>query len=139
MPRFVRNKKIEEEFKESIECGEKDWSLYTEKLLLDVREIIAQQMNKGNISRADLAKLLNCSRSYITQLLNGDTNIKIGTLVKVLFVLGVKPSINYTYENIEILKTFNKNTTVEMEFKESTKTTTTVIENKINQQDYEPA
>jgi transcriptional regulator with XRE-family HTH domain len=137
MQSFVRNKKIEDEFKESIECGEKDWSLYTEKLLLDVREIIAQQMKRENISRADFAKLLNCSKSYITQLLNGDTNIKLGTLVKVLFALGVKPSINYTYENIEILK-INKNTTVEMEFKESTKTTT-VIENKINQQDYEPA
>jgi transcriptional regulator with XRE-family HTH domain len=138
MPRFVRNSKVENEFRESIECGEKDWSLYTEKLLLDVREIIAQQMNKGNVSRADLAKLLNCSRSYITQLLNGDTNIKLGTLVKVLFALGVKPSIKYAYENIDSLEIFNKNITFEMDFKESTNTTLMVIENKTRHQEYEP-
>ena len=139
MQRYIQNKKIEDEFKESIECGEKDWSLYTEKLLLDIREIIAQQMNKSNINRADLAKLLNCSRSYVTQLLNGDTNIKLGTLVKVLFVLGVKPSFNYTYENIEILKMFEKNTVLEMDFKGATKITSIKIESKIDQKEYKSA
>lgn len=139
MARFVRNNKIENEFKESIECGEKNWSLYTEKLLLDVREIIAQQMKKGGINRADLAKLLNCSRSYVSQLLNGDTNIKLGTLVKVLFVLGVKPSINYTYENIEIMKMFEKSTVLEMDFKGATNITSIKIENKIDQREYKAA
>lgn len=139
MQRFVKNKKIEDEFNESIEYSEKDWSLYTEKMLLDVREIIAQRMNKGNISRADLAKILDCSRSYITQLLDGSANIRLGTLVKVLFSLGVKPSINYKYEDIETLKMFKKNAILEMNFKETTKITTMVVENKINQQEYEPA
>ena len=139
MQRFVRNKKIEDEFRESIESVEKDWSIYTEKLLLDVREIIAKQMKRLNFNRADLAKLLKCSRSYVTQLLNGNTNIRLNTLVKVLLSLGVKPNIQYSYEDVETLKKFNKNSTIEMSFKESTKTTIFTIESKVSQQEYEPA
>jgi hypothetical protein len=53
--------------------------------------------------------------------------------------LGVKPNIQYSYEDVETLKKFNKNSTIEMSFKESTKTTIFTIESKVSQQEYEPA
>lgn len=137
MAQFVKNQKIEDDFNQSIEFIEKDYPLYTEKLLLDFREVLSERINKSGISRAKLATMLGCSKSYITQLLDGTANIRLGTLVKVLFSLGVKPIINYEYEDIEALKFFKKNTVIEMEFKETSKTIT--LENKINQQEYERA
>lgn len=138
MPRFVRNKQVEDDFRGSMEFIEKDWPLYTEKLLLDVREIIAERMNKNLISRAELAKTLKCSRSYVTQLLDGSANIRLGTLIKVLFSLGIKPHITYEYQDIEIFKSFKKGKNLELSFKESV-TTKMIVENKISQKEYEPA
>ncbi len=138
MPQFIKNKQIEDEFNDSMEFIEKDWSLYTEKLLLDIREIIAERMNQKIISRAELAKTLGCSRSYVTQVLDGSANIRLGTLVKILFSLGIKPYIKYEYQDFEIYKNFEKGKNLKLNFKESI-ITTIIVENKVSQKEYEPA
>ncbi|MHB1051341.1 MAG: helix-turn-helix domain-containing protein [Bacteroidota bacterium] len=99
MNRFVRNKQIEDEFNKSLKEIECDPELYAEKILLDFREVIAEKMNESGLNRVDLAKKLNCSKPYITQLLNGNTDVRLGTFIKILFSLGVKPIFKYEYKD----------------------------------------
>ncbi len=106
MARFIKNKQIQDEFKQALETIEKDWSLNLERQLLDIRERISQQMQKRNMTRADLANMLNSSRSYVTQLLSGNENIRLSTLFKVSFALGLKPTIQFKDEEDELLQIF---------------------------------
>lgn len=106
MARFVKNKQVQDEFKRSLEIVEKDWSLNLERQLLDIREGIARQMERRSMSRSDLAKTLNTSRAYVTQLLSGSENIRLSTLFKVAFALGLKPVIQFKEEEDELLESF---------------------------------
>jgi transcriptional regulator with XRE-family HTH domain len=106
MAQFIKNKQVQDEFKRALEIIDKDWSLNLERQLLDVRERISQQMDKRNMTRADLAKTLNSSRAYVTQLLSGKENIRLSTLFKVSFALGLKPVIQFQDEDDELLESF---------------------------------
>jgi transcriptional regulator with XRE-family HTH domain len=137
MPQFVKNKNIEDEFNQSLNYVESNWSLYLEKQLLNIREVLAQQMEVRGLSRADLAKSLDCSRSYISQLLNGNTNIRLSTLFKVAFSLGVKPRIEYSCDNFDEFKVFNSKKTLHMNFKELETISNIVVSNKIKEDEYD--
>lgn len=56
------------------------------------RLIVALMRLKG-VSRSELARRLNTSRSNITQLLNGDRNMTLATLENVMMALGVESHI----------------------------------------------
>ena len=137
MTLFVKNKQVQEEIKQALEAIDKDWSLNLERQLLDIRERIAQQMEKTNMTRADLAKILNCSRSYVTQLLGGDENIRLSTLFKVSFALGLLPVIQFKDEEDELLKLFSQSHTRQARIKQSSKSETVTFQVKFLEGEYE--
>ena len=51
-----------------------------EGLILDVTEQIWEVMNRQEITRQDLAYRMNCSKSNVTQTLNGSRNMTLRTL-----------------------------------------------------------
>lgn len=58
-----------------------------ERATLEVTELICKIMVEEGISRSDLAKRLGKTKGYITQLLDGQTNMTIRTMSDVLFCL----------------------------------------------------
>ncbi len=137
MAQFVKNRQVQDEFREALETIDKDWSLNLERQLLDIRERIAQQMEKRNMNRADLAKILNCSRSYVTQLLGGDENIRLSTLFKVSFALGLQPIIHFKDEEDELLKLFSQSHTRQARIKQLSKSETVTFQVKFLEGEYE--
>ena len=64
-----------------------------ESLEAEAAEVIAQLMAEQDLSKADVARRLKKSRSWVTQLLNGKANMTIRTLAEVTFALGGQLSI----------------------------------------------
>lgn len=64
-----------------------------EKLILDVTESVFEQLELQGKSKADLAKCMNRSNAYITQILNGSRNMTLRTLADIAFALGVEPRL----------------------------------------------
>jgi transcriptional regulator with XRE-family HTH domain len=58
-----------------------------EALAAEAAEVIARLMAEQNVSKADLARRLNKSRAWVTQLLSGRTNMTIRTLADVIYTL----------------------------------------------------
>jgi transcriptional regulator with XRE-family HTH domain len=61
--------------------------LAVETLVLQASELIATLMAERKMSKADLARLLNKSRAWVTQLLSGRANITVRTLAEVVHAL----------------------------------------------------
>jgi transcriptional regulator with XRE-family HTH domain len=61
--------------------------LSVETLVAEASEVIAKLMAEQGISKADLARRLDKSRAWVTQLLSGRTNVTVRTLAEVAFVL----------------------------------------------------
>lgn len=58
-----------------------------EKLILEATEQIAEAMKEAEVSKADLARRLGRTRSYITQILSGSRNMTLRTWADVLTAL----------------------------------------------------
>ncbi len=65
-----------------------------ERLILEVTELIERLMRQQGVSKAQLAKKLGKSKGYITQLLDGRTNMTLRTMSDVLFALGRALHVN---------------------------------------------
>ena len=65
-----------------------------EKLILDVTEFIVKHMEKNKINKTRLAGLLGVGNSYITQLLDGTSNMTLGTVSDVFFVLDLQLNVS---------------------------------------------
>jgi transcriptional regulator with XRE-family HTH domain len=61
--------------------------LAVEALVAESSEVIARLMAEQNVSKADLARRLNKSRAWVTQLLSGRTNMTVRTLADVMYTL----------------------------------------------------
>lgn len=59
-----------------------------EQLIFDATELISRAMNERNVSRAELARKLGKSKSYVTQTLRGKTNLTLRTLSDFADALG---------------------------------------------------
>lgn len=59
-----------------------------ESAMVDAAELIAEALEASGISRAELARRLNVSRSEITSRLIGERNITVRTLATTLHALG---------------------------------------------------
>lgn len=68
--------------------------LSVDTLVAEASELIARLMAKENLSKADLARRLNRSRAWVTQLLSGRTNMTIRTLAEVSFALGAEVKLS---------------------------------------------
>lgn len=58
-----------------------------EALVAEASEAIAKLMAEQNVSKADLARRLNKSRAWVTQLLSGKANMTVRTLAEVVYAL----------------------------------------------------
>jgi antitoxin component HigA of HigAB toxin-antitoxin module len=61
--------------------------LSIEALVAEASEVIARLMAEQNVSKADLARRLNKSRAWVTQLLSGKANMTVRTLAEVVYAL----------------------------------------------------
>lgn len=73
--------------------------LNQEKLILEVSEALCFAMKLRGLSRAEVAKRLAKSKSFVSQLLNGDRNMTLRTLADFLDVLDAK--MNMEIVNID--------------------------------------
>jgi len=64
--------------------------LAIETLAAQASEAIAKLMAEQNVNKADLARRLNKSRAWVTQLLNGKANMTLHTLAEVVYALGAE-------------------------------------------------
>jgi len=62
--------------------------------ILEVTELICALMDQKNVSRAELAKRLSKSKGYITQLLDGRTNMTVRTISDVLWALDCSAQVS---------------------------------------------
>lgn len=68
--------------------------LAVEALVAEASEAIARRMDEQNVSKADLARRLNKSRAWVTQLLSGKANMTIRTLADIAYTLGTEVSLD---------------------------------------------
>ncbi len=61
--------------------------LAIESLVTEAAELIARLMAEKKVNKAALAKRLNRSRAWITQLLSGKTNMSVRTLAELAYAL----------------------------------------------------
>ncbi|MDP1667193.1 MAG: helix-turn-helix domain-containing protein [Methylobacter sp.] len=67
-----------------------------ESLIMNVTEDILVAMEDENISKVRLARLLNKSKSFVTQMLGGSRNMTLRSLSDIAFALDVEVSIKFT-------------------------------------------
>ncbi|NJN48324.1 MAG: helix-turn-helix transcriptional regulator [Candidatus Competibacteraceae bacterium] len=68
-----------------------------ERLILDVTENIWSFLEANGLSKSELAQKLGVSRSYVTQILNGNRNMTLRTLADIGYVL--KKTIDVSFKD----------------------------------------
>ena len=68
--------------------------LSIEALVAEASEAIAKLMAEQNVSKADLARRLNKSRAWVTQLLSGKANVTMRTLAEVVYTLDAEVKLH---------------------------------------------
>src|ERR1039457_6437770 len=68
--------------------------LSVEALVAEASEGIARLMAEQNVSKADLARRLNKSRAWVTQLLSGKANMTGRTLAEVVYALDAEVKLH---------------------------------------------
>ena len=74
---------------------EKDLDYQLETIILDLTESISRRMQKKNISRTELAKVLGVSPPAITKILKGNNNFTLKTLLLLANALDLKLEIGF--------------------------------------------
>lgn len=69
-----------------------------EDLVFNVTEDLLLILEDLSISKAELARRLGKSKSYITQVLSGSRNMTLGSFSDICFALGFKPEIKLPVE-----------------------------------------
>ena len=87
-------------YKERIDGLENTIEYKIESIAFDISVQIYKQMEKLGINKKDLAEKLNVSKSYITQLLKGKSNMTIETLIKVAEALGMTLQIKLVEKTV---------------------------------------
>lgn len=64
-----------------------------EALAFEASEMISRLMDEQQVSKTDLALLIETSKSHVTQLLSGSRNMTLHTLAELAFALGHKVEI----------------------------------------------
>lgn len=94
MGRFVKDSDITRPFRDRLDQrAQSDWKFQAGLFSLQFAEEVAKQLQRKAMTRAQLAKLLGTSRAYVTQLLNGKTNLTIETLFRICNAVDIQPNI----------------------------------------------
>ena len=59
-----------------------------ERAILDVTELVCKVMDEQHVNRSELARRIGKTKGYITQLLDGRTNMTVRTIADVFTALG---------------------------------------------------
>ena len=78
------------------------------RIQLELYAMMDQYMQTHQLSRTELAHELGVSKSYVSQVLNGDFDHRISKLVELSMAIGLVPQINY----IPMDKLFDSESTV---------------------------
>ena len=79
---------------------------------------VVKYMADENINQTELAKRLNVSKGYVSQILNGNFNYTLRKLIEISLLIGVVPQIKYTKvediieEDKETKASYNNNVSV---------------------------
>jgi len=68
-------------------------------LVYNVTEDLLVEMERQDVNKVQLAKLLGKTRSYITQILSGKRNMTLGSLSDICFHLNIEPKLSIIKEN----------------------------------------
>ena len=66
---------------------------------LDLYAQVSAYIKKEDINKTELAKRLNVSKGYISQILNGNFNYTLKKLIELSLAIGLVPKITYTSVN----------------------------------------
>lgn len=59
-----------------------------ERAILELTELVCEMMGEQDVSKSELARRLGTTKGYITQLLDGRTNMTVRTMADVFVALG---------------------------------------------------
>lgn len=94
--------KTEKWFNKLLEKYEDDLEFRMEGMILDFTEKIVLKMKELNINRAELARRLGVSKSFVTKLLNGNPNLTIKTMMSLADVLNCDLNLDLYPKGFEI-------------------------------------
>lgn len=72
-----------------------------ERLIADAQEEIGRLLKEKKVSRAELAKRLNKSKSFVTQLLNSGRNLTLRTIADVFTALGSEVTVKEKEKEVQ--------------------------------------
>lgn len=75
------------------------YSYWLSEIRFDLMRVVGNYMDQHDLKRNELAKHLDCTPGYVSQMLNGDTNVSLEKLCKVSLAVGKVPRI--TFEDVE--------------------------------------
>lgn len=75
-----------------------------EELIFNVTEDLLVIMEDDGVSKAELARRLGKSKSFITQILSGARNMTLGSFSDICFSLGFKPKIELPVAEVETVE-----------------------------------
>jgi transcriptional regulator with XRE-family HTH domain len=78
----------EESFSELFRKAEQSPEFWVETAIIDFTEELTRAMQRGGVSRADLARRLKTSPAYVTKVLRGEANFTMKTMVRLAQALG---------------------------------------------------
>jgi len=84
----AKNTQYKDKFQEFIADDERRRLYERESLAFDATELIAHLMAESKVSKAELARRIGKTRSYVTQVLAGSRNLTVYTLADLAFALG---------------------------------------------------
>jgi len=79
-----------------------------EGLIGDTAQLIWDLMERRNMKQADLARLLNKTPAFVSQLLNGKANMTVRTLAEVVYALKATGKVEALDENASNCETVDE-------------------------------
>ncbi|EHK9018851.1 helix-turn-helix transcriptional regulator [Vibrio vulnificus] len=76
-----------------------------EDLVFNVTEDLLVMLEDLNVSKAELARRLGKSKSYVSQVLSGSRNMTLGSFSDICFALGFKPEVKIPVKPVEQVDT----------------------------------
>lgn len=71
------------------------------EIRLDLMRVVEEFMKSKHMNRRQLAQHLDCSPGYVSQMLNGDTNVSLEKLCDVALAVGKVPIVRF--EDLEVV------------------------------------
>ena len=75
------------------------YSYWLSEIRFDLMRVVGDYMDQHHLNRRQLADHLRCTPGYVSQMLNGDTNVSLEKLCQVSLAVGKVPRISF--EDVE--------------------------------------